>query len=72
MWLLGLNPDKCHVMHVGHSYPTRYHIAVGNQQIELTPIPEEKDLGVFTTADLRPSRQIIAAACKASSVLGLI
>jgi len=33
---------------------------------------EEKDLGVFTTSDLRPSRQCSAAVSKASSVLGLI
>ena len=61
-------------MHVGHiySYPTKYHIAEGNQQIELTTVSEEKDLGVFTTSDLRPSRQSAAAASKASSVLGLI
>jgi len=71
MWLLGLNPDKCHVMHVGHSYQTKYHIAEDNQLIELTTVMEEKDLGVFTS-DLRPSRQCSAAASRASSVLGLI
>jgi len=42
-----------HVMHVGHSYQTKYHIAEGDQLTELTTVMEEKDLGVFTTSDLR-------------------
>jgi hypothetical protein len=33
---------------------------------------EEKDLGVVITADLKSSRQCMAAAAKARSVLGLI
>ena len=71
-WLLGLNPAKCHVMHVGHDYQTKHHIAEGDQLMELSTVVEKKDLGVFTSSDLRPSRQCSAAASKASSVLGLI
>jgi ribonuclease P/MRP protein subunit RPP40 len=38
----------------------------------LQEIEEEKDLGVYMTADLRPSLQCAKAASKAMSVLGLI
>jgi len=38
----------------------------------LKTVTETKDLGIFTTNDLKPSRQCAAAAAKASSFLGLI
>jgi hypothetical protein len=71
-WLLGLNPAKRHVMHVEHDHQTKYHIAEGDQLMELSTVVKKKDIGVFTTSDLHSSRQCYAAASKASSVLGLI
>jgi hypothetical protein len=48
-WLLGLNPVKCHVMHVGHDHQTKYHMAEGDQLMELSTVVEEKDLGSLHT-----------------------
>jgi len=58
---------------MGHNnLDTKYNINDGQQRKELLSIEEEKDLGVYTTSDLRPSRQCMAAAARASSVLGWI
>jgi len=35
-------------------------------------ITEEKDLGVYVTADLKPSTQCVRAAAKARSVMGMV
>jgi len=71
-WLLSLNPDKCCVMHMGHGLPTRYYISDGQQRKELKVIEKEKDLSVYSTNDLKPSKQCAVAAAKASSILSLI
>jgi len=39
---------------------------------ELEEVGEEKDLGVLVSEDLKPSKQCVAAANKARSVLGMI
>jgi len=57
-WLLKLNSSKCKVMHIGHDTCTEYHISDddGNSNV-IEQITEEKDLGVYITADLKPSTQ---------------
>jgi hypothetical protein len=71
-WLLKFNPKKCKVMHIGHHIDTGYTMLVDGIEWQLEEIKEEKDLGVWWTDDLKPSRQCAMAAKKATSVLGLI
>ena len=42
-WLLRFNPEKCKVMHVGHSVPTEYSLLEKDQPIKLAEVEEEKD-----------------------------
>ena len=71
-WLLRFNPEKCKVMHVGHSVGTEYHIMENWKMVKLGVTKEEKDLGIYTTNNLKPSMQCTKAASKARSVLGMI
>jgi len=41
-------------------------------QLNDRDVEEEKDLGVLISKDLKPSKQCVAAANKARSVLGMI
>ena len=74
-WLLKLNSSKCKVMHIGHDTYTEYHITDDDSNSNvIEQITEEKDLGVYITADLKPSRptQCVRAAAKARSVMGMV
>jgi len=71
-WLLSFNPEKCKVMHIGHRHPTQYYMEDNGQTRCLQTISEEKDLDVYITSDLKPSRQRAVASQKAMSVLGMI
>ena len=71
-WLLQFNPEKCVVMHVGHSDNTRYHLQQDGKKWELKSGTEERDLGVIITSDLRVSRQCLNAVSKANKVLGMV
>jgi len=70
--MLRFNATKCKVMHVSHKFPTVYQISDGQNIQELTVVDEEKDLGVFTTNNLKSDRQCAAASAKAMSILGII
>ena len=69
---LGFNPEKCKVMHIGHSLDTKYSMKVQGKVWELEETTEERDLGIIVTSNLKPSRQCVKAASKARSVLGWI
>jgi len=71
-WLLKLHPEKCKVMHVGHSYQTTYSMENSGSPKILQQTEEEKDLGVFITSDLKSSTQCNKAANKAMSVLRMV
>ena len=71
-WLLHFNPDKCKVMHIGHKFDTKYYMMDDTRKVELQSVSVEKDLGVFTTDNLKPSLQCQKAAAKARSVLGMV
>jgi len=60
-------------MHIGHDTCTEYHITdgYGNSNV-IEQITEEKDLGVYITAYLKPSTQCVRAAAKARSVMGMV
>ena len=71
-WLLRFNTEKCKIMHIGHNMPTRYYLREGPRSVELQVIGEEKDLGVYTTANMKSSVQCSKAAAKATAVLRMI
>ena len=68
-WLLRFNPEKCKVMHVGHSVPTEYTLQEKDQTFKLAEVEEEKDLGIYITNDLKVAKQCKEAAKKAMNVL---
>jgi hypothetical protein len=59
-------------MHIGHSINTRYYIKDETGQVELQQVPEEKDLGVFFTQDLKSSTQCMKSAAKARRIIGMV
>jgi len=59
-------------MHVGHIMKTKYFLNDKGLAVELQEVEEENDLGVLISKDLKPSKQCVAAANKARSVLGMI
>ena len=46
-WLLSFYPDKCKVMHVGHSYRFHYSLQQDNTSHRLLETKEERDLGIL-------------------------
>jgi len=61
-WLLKLNPEKCKVMHIGHSYHTKYQLCYNGHSKVLGETSEEKDLGVYVSNSLKPSTQSVKSA----------
>ena len=60
-------------MHIGHDTCTECHITDDDSNSNaIEQITEEKDLGVYTTADLKHSTQCVRAAVKARSVMGMV
>ena len=70
--LLAFNLDKCNVMQIGHNIDTSYNMSIKGRCWTLDKITGEKDLGVHTTSNLRPSRQCIKSAEKAMLVPEMI
>ena len=64
IWLLKFNVEKCKVMHIGHTRPTKYFMSVDQAQYQLDEVTEERDLGIMVTSDLKPSTQCAQAALK--------
>jgi len=48
-WLLRFNPEKCKVMHIGHSIKTQYYMYDNGINRLLMETDEERDLGIFIT-----------------------
>jgi hypothetical protein len=71
-WLLRFNPQKCKIMHIGHNLETSYSIEQEGQKNTLEKTMEERDLGIYATANMKVSAQCSKAAAKAMSVLGMI
>jgi len=46
-WLLQFHPDKCKVMHIGHTLDTSYSVTDEGRSHILQTDREEKDLGVY-------------------------
>jgi len=73
LWLLKFNPAKCKVMHIAHNFKTSYNILGQNSQSsEIAETVEERDLGIYASANMKVSAQCTKAAAKAMQVLGMI
>ena len=66
------NPQKCKVIHVSHNVGTEYHMMENGKMVNLGVMKEEKDLGIYTTNNFKPSMQWMKSASQARSVLGMI
>ena len=71
-WKVGFNPEKCKVMHIGHSFNIEYKMTVQGKDWKLAETKEETDLGILVTNSLKPSQQCIKEALKARFILGRI
>ena len=76
-WQLGFNRDKCKVMHIGGSnIEANYRIGQWKddhyEEVTLKETKEEKDMGVWTTNNLKCSVHVTHVASKANQILGLI
>jgi len=49
-WQLKFNADKCKVMHIGHSFQTKYYMGEDSARKELESMHQERDLGVIVTS----------------------
>ena len=47
-WLLRFNPEKCKVMHIGHSIKTQYYTKDNEINRHLMETDEERDLGILS------------------------
>ena len=71
-WLLKFNPDKCKIMHVGHDFKTRYYIKDNQDPVELQIIQKERDIGVHSINNLKPSTHCLRSAAKARRIIGMV
>jgi len=71
-WLLKFNIEKCHKMSIGHNLLTAYYLTGVNGAKQIEQVPEERDLGILITEEMKWSKQCNSAAAKAMSVLGMI
>ena len=69
VWQMPFNVDKCHVLHVGSGNRKENYSLLGSP---LSPVQQERDLGVVIKADLKFSAQCVAAEQKAHKMLGYI
>ena len=67
---MNFNLEKCHVLHIGSSNPqTNYSM----DNVQLTNVVKEKDLGVIVSNDLKPELQcteVVKTANKLVSFIG--
>ena len=71
-WQLKFNADKCKVMHIGHSFQTKYYMGEDSATKELKTVQQERDLGVVVTSDLKSSSQCLKSAATARRVIAMI
>ena len=74
-WLMTLNSQKCKHMHIGKGDQNNINLLLkdlGEQDIEITQVNEEKDLGVTFDKSMTFSTHIQISINKANKILGLI
>ena len=73
-WQLSFSFDKCKHMQVGNFLAVDYNLmdhSCGERKV-IKHVAEEKDLGIWCTANLKPTAQCRSAVSKAMKALGLI
>lgn len=65
-WKMVFNTGKCKIMHLG-IHNKEYDYTMNGEKI--TKVTEEKDLGVWTTQTLKPTKQCETAALQANLIL---
>ena len=68
-WGMSFNASKCKILHVGHNNPKFKYTMNG---AEIGESSEEKDLGVWMEATMKPGKQCAVAARSANFTLGQI
>ena len=72
-WLMALNVDKCHVLHVGKSNPrTDFSMETRGGRHEIASTQSERDLGVIVSKSLKVGDHVHMVAGKANAMLGLL
>jgi len=69
-WQMQFNTEKCKVMHIGRHNPMFIYTIGANKQLEA--VKQERDVGVITAEDLKPSAHCTESYTKANRMLGLI
>lgn len=73
LWLLKLNIQKCKVMNISSSRreTINHNYTMGPQDAttELAVVTEEKDLGIYVSSNLQPSKQCATSVSKANKML---
>ena len=68
-WDMSFNEKKCKIIHAGHNNPGYAYFMNGTKIEEAS---EEKDLGVWVQANMKPAKQCASAAKSANFALGQI
>ena len=68
-WQMVFNVNKCATLHFGHGNRRNEYSMRGKA---LAKVDEIKDLGIIINRNLKPSKQCLAAAKKASRVVGML
>ena len=71
-WQLKFNADKCEVMHIGHSFQTKYYMGEDSARKELETVHQERDLGVIITSDLKSCSQCLKSAATARKLIAMV
>jgi len=71
-WQLKFNADKCKVMHIGHSFQTKYYMGEDSARKELESVRQERDLGVIITSDLKSCSQCLKSAATARKLIAMV
>ena len=74
VWQLSFSFSKCKHMQVGNTLAVDYNLMdyQKGERITISHVDKEQDLGIWCTADLKPTLQCQQAVSKAMKVLGLI
>ena len=68
-WQMKFNIDKCHVLHIGNQNP-KATFSINN--IPMTSVDKEKDLGIIVSTDLKPSKHCTEVVKIANKLVGFI
>lgn len=72
-WQLRFNASKCKRMHIGGTNThNKYYMLENGENIDITEITEEKDLGITFSNNMKFSKHIVSCSNKANKIIGII